>query len=168
LPARDGGRGWSLSYNLGRVISWPSTTSIPYSATGPGGQRVRAGRCARPPSRSTRGVLTGNLIAQSRYFSELVEGNPLMSALETGFRSAGQGVRQGGGSRVRTIICTAGCRRRGDGEARRGPVAYQPGSVDGWPCAPPRPGCGGMTGGRSRACSALRNRSYTRPPGHRY
>jgi len=52
-------------------------------------QLVRAvnesGQAAVPVTISVHGaVLTGNLIAQSRYFSELVEGNPLMSALEPG------------------------------------------------------------------------------------
>ena len=50
-------------------------------------QLVRAvnesGQAAVPVTISVQGaVLTGSLIAQSRYFSELVEGNPLMSALE--------------------------------------------------------------------------------------
>ena len=50
-------------------------------------QLVRAvnesGQAAVPVTISVHGaVLTGNLIAQSRYFSELVQGNPLMSALE--------------------------------------------------------------------------------------
>jgi hypothetical protein len=50
-------------------------------------QLVRAvnesGQAAVPVTVSVHGAtLTGTLIAQSRYFSELVEGNPLMSALE--------------------------------------------------------------------------------------
>jgi len=50
-------------------------------------QLVRAinesGQAAVPVTISVHGTaLTGTLIAQSRYFSELVEGNPLMSALE--------------------------------------------------------------------------------------
>jgi hypothetical protein len=50
-------------------------------------QLVRAvnesGQAAVPVTMSVHGtVLTGKLIAQSRYFSDLVEGNPLMSALE--------------------------------------------------------------------------------------
>jgi hypothetical protein len=50
-------------------------------------QLVRAvnesGQATVPVTISVHGtVLTGNLIAQSRYFSDLVAGNPLMSALE--------------------------------------------------------------------------------------
>jgi hypothetical protein len=50
-------------------------------------QLVRAvnesGQAAVPVTVTVHGTaLTGVLIAQSRYFSELVEGNPLMSALE--------------------------------------------------------------------------------------
>lgn len=50
-------------------------------------QLVRAvnesGQAAVPVTVSVHGTtLTGTLIAQSRYFSELVEGNPLMGALE--------------------------------------------------------------------------------------
>jgi hypothetical protein len=50
-------------------------------------QLVRAvnesGQAAVPVALSVHGTtVTGTLIAQSRYFSELVEGNPLMSALE--------------------------------------------------------------------------------------
>jgi hypothetical protein len=50
-------------------------------------QLVRAinesGQAAVPVTVSVHGTaLTGTLVAQSRYFSELVEANPLMSALE--------------------------------------------------------------------------------------
>ena len=50
-------------------------------------QLVRAinesGQAAVPVTVSVHGTqLTGALIAERRYFSELVEGNPLMSALE--------------------------------------------------------------------------------------
>jgi hypothetical protein len=42
-----------------------------------------SGQAAVPVTVSAGGsVLTGTLIAQERYFAELVEGNPLMSALE--------------------------------------------------------------------------------------
>ena len=42
-----------------------------------------SGRAAVPVTVAAHGtVLTGSLIAQDRYFAELVEGNPLMSALE--------------------------------------------------------------------------------------
>ncbi len=42
-----------------------------------------SGQAAVPVTVSAHGaVLTGTLIAQDRYFAELVEGNPLMSALE--------------------------------------------------------------------------------------
>jgi hypothetical protein len=52
-------------------------------------QLVRAvnesGQAAVPVKLSVRGTtLTGTLIAQRRYFAELVEGNPLLSALEPG------------------------------------------------------------------------------------
>ena len=58
-------------------------------------QLVRAvnesGQAAVPVTVTAHGtVLTGNLIAQSRYFSELVEGNPLMSALEPSSGLLGQ------------------------------------------------------------------------------
>jgi hypothetical protein len=42
-----------------------------------------SGQAAVPVTVSVHGTqLTGALIAERRYFSELVEGNPLMSALE--------------------------------------------------------------------------------------
>ena len=42
-----------------------------------------SGQAAVPVTVAAHGtVLTGSLIAQDRYFAELVEGNPLMSALE--------------------------------------------------------------------------------------
>jgi hypothetical protein len=42
-----------------------------------------SGQAAVPVTVSVHGtMLTGSLIAERRYFSELVEGNPLMSALE--------------------------------------------------------------------------------------
>jgi hypothetical protein len=43
----------------------------------------QSGQAAVPVTVSARGsVLTGTLVSQAQYFAELVEGNPLMSALE--------------------------------------------------------------------------------------
>ncbi len=58
-------------------------------------QLVRAinesGQAAVPVTVSVHGtMLNGALVAQQRYFSELVERNPLMSALEPGRAPAGQ------------------------------------------------------------------------------
>jgi len=55
------------------------------TARGPGPARAvnESGQAAVPVTVSVHGaMLTGSLIAEHRYFSELVEGNPPMSALE--------------------------------------------------------------------------------------
>jgi hypothetical protein len=99
-------------------------------------QLVRAvnesGQAAVPVTISVHGaVLTGNLIAQSRYFSELVEGNPLMSALEPGSGLLGKEYAKEAEAESHHLhVRAAGI--RGDGEAAEGLWRVSLGSVDGW------------------------------------
>ena len=59
-------------------------------------------QAAVPVTVTTHGtVLTGHLVAQERYFADLVQANPMLAALQPGLRPARQGVRQGGGRRSR-------------------------------------------------------------------
>ena len=100
-------------------------------------QLVRAvnesGQAAVPVTVSVHGtVLTGALIAQSRYFSELVEGNPLMSALEPGSGLLGKEYAKEAEAESdhHLHVRAAGIRR--DGEAAEGPWRVSLEAVDGW------------------------------------
>jgi hypothetical protein len=77
-------------------------------------------------------VLTGNLIAQSRYFSELVEGNPLMSALEPGSGLLGKEYTKEAEAESDHHLHVRAAGIRGDGEAAEGLWRISLGSVDGW------------------------------------
>ena len=98
-------------------------------------QLVRAvnesGQAAVPVTISVHGaVLSGNLIAQSRYFSDLVEGNPLMSALEpsSGLLGKEYGKEAEAESDHHLHVRAAGTR----GETAEGLWRISLGSVDGW------------------------------------
>jgi hypothetical protein len=100
-------------------------------------QLVRAvnesGQAAVPVTISVHGaVLTGNLIAQSRYFSDLVEGNPLMSALEpsSGLLGKEYGKEAEAESDHHLHLRAAG--GRGDSGTAEGLWRISLGSVDGW------------------------------------
>ena len=77
-------------------------------------------------------MLTGNLIAQGRYFSELVGGNPLMSALEPGSGLLGKEyvkeAEAGSGHHLHLRAASI----RGNGETAEGLWRIGLGEVDGW------------------------------------
>jgi hypothetical protein len=77
-------------------------------------------------------VLTGALIAQRRYFSELVEGNPLMSALEPASGLLGKEYAKEAESESDYHLHVRGTGARRDGEVSEGPWRVSLGAVDGW------------------------------------
>ena len=100
-------------------------------------QLVRAvnesGQAAVPVTISVHGTaLTGTLIAQSRYFSELVEGNPLMSALEptSGLLGKEYAKEAEAGSDHHLHVLAAGA--PGDSEVAGGLWRLRLEAVDGW------------------------------------
>ena len=100
-------------------------------------QLVRAvnesGQASVPVTVSVHGTaLTGTLIAQSRYFSELVERNPLMSALEptSGLLGKEYAKEAEAGSDHHLHVLAAGV--PGDSEVAGGLWRIRLGSVDGW------------------------------------
>jgi hypothetical protein len=100
-------------------------------------QLVRAvnesGQAAVPVTISVHGtVLTGNLIAQRRYFSELVEGNPLMSALEPGSGLLGKEYAKEAEAESDHHLHVRATGIRTDGETAEGLWRIGLGSVDGW------------------------------------
>jgi hypothetical protein len=100
-------------------------------------QLVRAvnesAQAAVPVTVSAHGtVLTGNLIAQSRYFSELVEGNPLMSALEPGSGLLGKEYTKEAEAGSGHHLHLRAAAIRGDGQTAEGLWRISLGSVDGW------------------------------------
>jgi hypothetical protein len=90
-----------------------------------------AGAAAVPVAVSVRGtILTGTLIAQSMYFSELVAGNPLLSALEPGSGLLGKEYTKEAEAESdhHLHLRAAGVR----GEVTEGPWRISLESVDGW------------------------------------
>jgi hypothetical protein len=86
-----------------------------------------------PAAVSGRGTtLTGTLIAQSRYFSELVEGNPLLSALEpsSGLLGKEYAKEAEAESDHHPHLRIAGV--RGGNEVTEGPWRISLDAVDGW------------------------------------
>ena len=77
-------------------------------------------------------VLTGALIAQRTYFSELVEGNPLMSALEPASGLLGKEYAKEAESESDYHLHVRATGTRGDGKAAEGPWRVSLGAVDGW------------------------------------
>jgi hypothetical protein len=97
-------------------------------------QLVRAvnesGQAAVPVALSVRGTtLTGTLIAQSRYFSELVENNPLMSALEPSSGLLGKEYAKEAEAESDHHLHL---RTAGDSEVTKGPWRISLEAVDGW------------------------------------
>jgi hypothetical protein len=122
-------------------------------------QLVRAvnesGQAAVPVTVSLHGTtLTGMLIAQNRYFSDLVEANPLMSALEptSGLLGKEYAKEAEAESDHHLHLRATGGRGAAQGLCAS---AWRP-STDGL-CAPAPPQR--TTRDRSRACSAPRNDS---------
>ena len=100
-------------------------------------QLVRAvnesGQAAVPVTISVHGaVLTGNLIAQSRYFSDLVEGNPLMSALEPSSGLLGKEYAKEAEAESDHHLHLRAAGSRGAGETAEGLWRISLGAVDGW------------------------------------
>ena len=100
-------------------------------------QLVRAvnesGQAAVPVTISVHGtVLTGNLIAQSRYFSDLVEGNPLMSALEPNSGLLGKEYAKEAEAESDHHLHVRAAGSRGDAETAEGLWRISLGAVDGW------------------------------------
>lgn len=100
-------------------------------------QLVRAvnesGRAAVPVTVSIHcTMLTGTLIAQSRYFSELVEGKPLMSALEPTSGLLGKEYAKEAEAESDHYLQMRAAGVRGDGEAAEGLWRISLQAVDGW------------------------------------
>jgi len=100
-------------------------------------QLVRAvnesGQAAVPVVVSVRGTtLTGTLIAQSRYFSELVGGNPLMSALEPSSGLLGKEYAREAEAESDHHLHLLAAGIRGGNEVTEGPWRISLEAVDGW------------------------------------
>jgi hypothetical protein len=100
-------------------------------------------------------TLTGTL-AQSGYFSELVEGNPLMSALEAASGLLGKEHAKEAEAESDHHLHVRAASIYGDAEASEGLWRISLEAVTGGPCAP-APRWTRKTGGRSRARSAPRD-----------
>ena len=92
-----------------------------------------SGQAAAPVVVSVHGtVLTGALISEQRYFSELVEGNPLMSALEPSSGLLGKEyTREAEAASTRHLHIQA-TGSRGDAEHTGGLWRISLEAVDGW------------------------------------
>ena len=100
-------------------------------------QLVRAvnesGQAAVPVAVSVHGTtLTGTLIAQSRYFSELVEGNPLLSALEPSSGLLGKEYAKEAEAESDHHLHLRIAGVRGGNEVTEGPWRISLNAVDGW------------------------------------
>ena len=100
-------------------------------------QLVRAvnesGQAAVPVTVTVHGTtLTGTLIAQSRYFSELAAGNPLMSALEPASGLLGKEYAKEAEAESDHHLHVRAASIRGDAEAAEGLWRISLEAVDGW------------------------------------
>ena len=100
-------------------------------------QLVRAvnesGQAAVPVTVTVHGTtLAGTLIAESRYFSELVEGNPLMSALEPASGLLGKEYAKEAEAESDHHLHVRAASIRGDAEAAEGLWRISLEAVDGW------------------------------------
>ena len=100
-------------------------------------QLVRAvnesGQAAVPVAVSVHGTtLTGTLVAQSRYFSELVAGNPLMSALEPTSGLLGKEYAKEAEAETDHHLHLQAARIQGGNEVTEGPWRISLEAVDGW------------------------------------
>ncbi len=92
-----------------------------------------SGQAAAPVTVLAHGtVLTGALIAETRYFSELVESNPLMSALEPSSGLLGKEYAKDAEAASGRHLHIRGTSARGDGAAGEGLWRIRLGAVDGW------------------------------------
>jgi len=100
-------------------------------------QLVRAvnesGQATVPVTMSVRGTtLTGALIAESRYFTELVEGNPLLGALEPGSGLLGKDYAKDAEAESGYHLHLRAASGRGGHEVTQGPWRISLEAVDGW------------------------------------
>ena len=100
-------------------------------------QLVRAvndsGQAAVPVTVSAHGTtLTGILIAQSRYFSDLVDGNPLMTALEPTSGLLGKEYAKDAEAESDHYLHLRAAGARGDSEGAEGLWRLSLEAVDGW------------------------------------
>ena len=92
-----------------------------------------SGQAAVPVTVSAHGaVLTGTLIAQDRYFTELVEGNPLMSALEPTSGLLGKEYAKGVADESEHHLHVRAARLASDGAGTKGLWRISLHSVDAW------------------------------------
>src|ERR1700722_14490107 len=77
-------------------------------------------------------VLTGALIAEQRYFRDLVEGNPLMSAVEPSSGLLGKEYAEDAEAASGRHLHIRGTRVQGSGEATEGLWRIGLEAVDGW------------------------------------
>ena len=94
-------------------------------------QRKYAISMAAVPVTGHGTTLTGTLIAQSRYFSELAAGNPLMSALEPASGLLGQEYAKEAEAEFDHHLHVRAASIRGDAEAAEGPWRISLEAVDG-------------------------------------
>ena len=92
-----------------------------------------SGQAAAPVVVSVHGtVLTGALISEQRYFSELVEGNALMSALEPSSGLLGKEYTREAEAASARHLHIRGAGNRGDAELAEGLWRISLEAVDGW------------------------------------
>lgn len=92
-----------------------------------------SGQVAAPITVSVHGtVMTGALIAEQMYFSELVEGNPLMSALEPSSGLLGNEYAKDAEGASGRHLHIRGTGVRGDGAVTEGLWQISLEAVDGW------------------------------------
>jgi hypothetical protein len=92
-----------------------------------------SGQAAAPITVSVHGtVLTGALIAEQTYFSELIEGNPLMSALEPSSGLLGKEYAKDAEAASGGHLHIRGTGARGEGPVTEGLWRISLGAVDGW------------------------------------
>ena len=101
-------------------------------------------------------TLTGTLIAQSRYFSELVEGNPLMSALKPASGLLGKEYAKEAEAESDHHLHVRAASIHGDAEAAEDLWRISLEAVDGWTLRTSAE-LDAKDRGRSRACSAPRD-----------
>ena len=90
-------------------------------------------QAAVPIAVSVHGTtLTGTLIAESRYFSELVTGNPLMSALEPNSGLLGKDYAKEAAAESSHHLHLRAAGLRGGNELAEGPWRISLESIDGW------------------------------------
>ena len=92
-----------------------------------------SGQAAAPIMVSVHGtVLNGALISEQRYFSELVEANPLMSALEPSSGLLGKEYTKDAEAASGRHLHLRATGNRGDGEISEGLWRVSLEAVDGW------------------------------------